>query len=154
MDLKRFPALIVNIYEIVTELENMFPGRKFTPDGHMVGSIGEALAAYYYGIELLPLSAECHDGKCGDRMIQIKATQGAYIGIRSEPEHLLVLKLDRTGAFKEVFNGPGSLVWDLVRSKAFPKNGQHKILLSTLAKIMAGVATERRLPRIRNNSNS
>jgi hypothetical protein len=30
----------------------MFPGRHFTPDGHMVGSFGEALAAHHYGIEL------------------------------------------------------------------------------------------------------
>ncbi|MPM11547.1 hypothetical protein SDC9_57893 [bioreactor metagenome] len=26
------------IYKISNELENMFPGRHFTPDGHMVGS--------------------------------------------------------------------------------------------------------------------
>jgi hypothetical protein len=30
----------------------MFPGGHFTPDGHMVGSIGEAIAAYHYGIDL------------------------------------------------------------------------------------------------------
>ena len=37
---------------IVAELEAEFPGRHFTLDGHLIGSIGEVMAAYYYGIEL------------------------------------------------------------------------------------------------------
>ena len=32
---------------IVAELEAEFPGRHFTLDGHLVGSIGEVMAAYY-----------------------------------------------------------------------------------------------------------
>ena len=35
---------------IVNELEADFPGRHFTLDGHLVGSIGEVMAAYYYGV--------------------------------------------------------------------------------------------------------
>ena len=38
---------------IVNELEERFPGRKFTIDGHLFGSIGEVIAKYYYNIELL-----------------------------------------------------------------------------------------------------
>ncbi len=34
------PDKIWQIYAIVSDLENMF-GRHFTPEGHMVGSIGE-----------------------------------------------------------------------------------------------------------------
>jgi hypothetical protein len=34
------PDKIRQIYAIVSDLENML-GRHFTPDGHMVGSIGE-----------------------------------------------------------------------------------------------------------------
>lgn len=34
------PDIIRQIYAIVSDLENMF-GRHFTPDGQMVGSIGE-----------------------------------------------------------------------------------------------------------------
>ncbi|MEY3457412.1 MAG: hypothetical protein RL215_569 [Planctomycetota bacterium] len=44
MDLVRFPQLLRDIYAAVDELERMFPGRHFTPDGHMVGSIGEAFS--------------------------------------------------------------------------------------------------------------
>ena len=37
--------LLASLYRIVERLEVLFPGRKFTPDGHLVGSIGEVIAA-------------------------------------------------------------------------------------------------------------
>ena len=39
----KFRALVKQLYITVNELEVMFPGRHFTPDGHMVGSLGECL---------------------------------------------------------------------------------------------------------------
>jgi hypothetical protein len=42
---QKVPGLRTRLYEITDELENMF-GRKFTPDGHLVGSLGEAMAVY------------------------------------------------------------------------------------------------------------
>jgi len=39
------PPPVAAIYRAVTELEALYPGRKFTPDGHLVGSIGEVVAA-------------------------------------------------------------------------------------------------------------
>ena len=44
------------LYSISQDLESLFPGRHYTPDGHMIGSIGEALAASYYGLELFTAS--------------------------------------------------------------------------------------------------
>jgi hypothetical protein len=52
MNKRKFPKLLRSIYDSVDALEAMFRGRHFTPDGHMVGSLGEAFAAHYYGIEL------------------------------------------------------------------------------------------------------
>ena len=63
MDTTRFPELIRSIYRAVDELELMFLGRHFTPDGHMVGSIGEAIAKHYYGVNLYSASHEAHDGE-------------------------------------------------------------------------------------------
>jgi hypothetical protein len=37
----------------VSDLEKEFEGRKFTPDGHLVGSIGEVVAAYGPSVVLL-----------------------------------------------------------------------------------------------------
>ena len=89
MNTTRFPQRLRAIYDAVDELETMFPGRHFTPDGHLVGSPGEALAAHHYQLELLPASARCHDCICDGRSVQIKATQGNRIAISSQPDQTL-----------------------------------------------------------------
>lgn len=135
MSVEQVPCLVRELYGIVDELERLFPGRKFTPDGHLVGSIGEVLAAHYYGIDLLKGSSETHDGisPCG-KMVQIKATQGTSVALRSEPEHLLVLKIHRDGGFEEVYNGYGPVAWQI--SGGLQKNGQRPVSLSKLSKLM------------------
>ncbi|MES2992314.1 MAG: hypothetical protein V4844_12925 [Pseudomonadota bacterium] len=148
MDQARFPQLLRAIYDAVDELEGMFPGRHFTPDGHLVGSLGEALASFHYGVELSAASARCHDGVCGARNVQVKATQGDRIALSSEPEHLLVIRLKRDGTFTEEYNGPGALVWGLVSPKTRPKNGQYQVALSTLRRLMNAVGAAHRLPRL------
>ncbi len=65
MDLDEVPRLIGCLYDIVDRLEELFPGRKFTPDGHLVGSIGEVIAANLYGLELVPPRAEASPGRPG-----------------------------------------------------------------------------------------
>ena len=105
------PDLVAKLYEIVNRLEELFPGRKFTPDGHLVGSIGEVIAANLYDLELLPPSTETHDAKAPDgTLVQVKATQGKGIGISSRPDHLLVLKLHRDASAEETYTGPGRCV--------------------------------------------
>jgi hypothetical protein len=37
----KLPSAVAAIYRAVEELEKAYHGRKFTPDGHLVGSIGE-----------------------------------------------------------------------------------------------------------------
>jgi hypothetical protein len=148
MDERRFPELIKELYRLVGELEAMFPGRHFTPDGHMVGSIGECLAAHYYNLELLPASSAGRDAVVDGRNVEIKATQGSSIGLRSCPEHLLVLKLDRSGGFCEVYNGPGRPVWELVAHKPRPSNGMYQVRLSRLAVLMNKVSEQDRIPPV------
>lgn len=127
------------------ELEAMFPGRHFTPDGHMLGSLGEAIAEYYYRVVLSNASAYCHDGVCDGKNVQIKATQGSRIALSSEPEYLLVLRINRDGTFEEQYNGPGSKPWELVAHKPRPKNGQYQLSLSALRKLMDNVSDEEKL---------
>ena len=139
------PRLVRALYTVVGELEQHFPGRKFTLDGHLVGSIGEVLAAHRYNLKLLPASAQGHDATSSDgRLVQVKATQGKSIALRSEPQHLLVLVLDPEGNAHEVFNGPGSIVWPHVgRSQSI---GQRSIGVSKLRTLMKQVAPSQRLP--------
>src|SRR4051794_18279082 len=88
------PGVVQRLYDLVGELERSFPGRPFTLDGHLVGSLGEVLASHHYNLELLPCSAECHDATTNDgRLVQVKATQGTTVALRSQPDHLLVILL-------------------------------------------------------------
>jgi len=40
MDAQRLSELACDLYRIVRDLEAMFPGRHFTLDGHLIGSVG------------------------------------------------------------------------------------------------------------------
>ena len=112
------PAKIQELFRIVAELENDFPERHFTLDGHLVGSIGEVMAEYHYGIVLDKASEKTHDGTVGDRRVQIKLTQRDNILISSKPEYLIVLYLTGSGKIYEVYNGPGAKPWDTARKQA------------------------------------
>lgn len=64
---------ITELFAITKELEELYPGRKFTIDGHLVGSIGEVLVADKFNLTLLPNSTKTHDAKESEgRYYQIK----------------------------------------------------------------------------------
>ena len=138
---------IKQLYKITNELETEYPGRKFTPDGHLVGSIGEVIVAENYGLELLPNSTEKHDAKTKDgKMVQIKATQINRISISSEPDFLIVIQLLTDGSWNEIYNGPGNLVWD--SAGKMQKNGQRPISLHKLKCLMDDVMDSDKIKRI------
>jgi hypothetical protein len=144
---KHVPKLVERLYAIVAELEAHFPGRPFTLDGHLVGSLGEVLGAAYYDLELLPCSSECHDAVgANGQQVQIKATQCEKVGMRSLCDHLLVLRLSKDGSAHEVYNGPGELAWNA--AGPMQRNGQRAIRLSTLSRLASQVPVERRLKRV------
>jgi hypothetical protein len=115
---------VQQMIDIVTELEDVFPGRHFTLDGHLVGSIGEVLASYHYGIELFKASTEKHDGIVDGREVQIKITQQDDIVINAEPDYLIVLYLTHNGDVYEVYNGKGDIPWEKA-SKKDSHNNRH-----------------------------
>ena len=115
---------IQKLISIVKELETDFPGRHFSLDGHLVGSIGEVMAAYYYGIELYAASAVAHDGEIDGKKVQIKISQQDDIVINHEPEYLIVLYLRKNGDVFEVYNGPGEAPWNSA-SKRDSHNNRH-----------------------------
>jgi hypothetical protein len=149
LDETRFPALIRQLYSTVAELQAMFPGRPFTPDGHLVGSLAECFAEYYYGLRLAACSTTGHDAYLNGRKVEIKATQGSRVSLRSGPELLLVFLLLRDGSLEEIYSGPGAPVWSLVESKPRPSNGQYSVSLAQLRKLMKDVPPEQRVPLLR-----
>jgi hypothetical protein len=141
------PRLVERLYEVVAELERLFLGRHFTPDGHLVGSIGEVLAASRYGLELLPSSTQSHDARTSNgTLVQIKATQGRSVGLRGEPQHLIVLHLTTRGSVTEVYNGPGALAWSAAGKRQ--SNGQRPITLHKLRLLMKQVPSRLRIDEV------
>ena len=142
--IREVSSIISDIYTAVARLEDLYPGRRFTPDGHMVGSLGEAIASERYGITLFEPSHPIHDGfdQCG-RLVQIKATQTNRIGINEEPDYLIVLRMKKSGEFEEVYNGPGAPAWNA--AGGVHKNGQRPISLSRLRELNGQVSPEDRI---------
>ncbi len=147
MAVEMVPTLVQQLYAIVSELEQLFENkRKFTPDGHLVGSIGEVIAAHWYGLKLLPHSNRGHDAvSSSGKQVEIKATQGSVVRLREDAEHLVVLLLDKAGGATEVYNGPCSPVWAACGP---PRNGQRAISVTRLRRLMEDVPPDNRLPRV------
>ena len=126
-----FKACVEGLYRIVQTLEKMFPDRPFTPDGHMVGSLGECIVADAYGLRLMAPSNEGYDAITAEGLkVEIKTTQAKSVAFRSVPDHCIVIKLLKDGSFKEIFNGPGSMLDPLLEAKKPQSNGQRQLSLS------------------------
>ena len=141
---KPLTAIIQDLFRTVCELESRYPGRKFSIDGHLLGSIGEVIAAEYYGLTLLPNSSERHDAKDRqERLIQIKATQIDRISISSEPDYLIVIQITSDGNWSEIYNGAGSRVWN--NAGKIQKNGQRPISIAKLKLLMKSVSDDEKI---------
>lgn len=148
VDHNKIRTLVKRLYATVNELEAMFPGRHFTPDGHMVGSLGECLVADAYRLTLKPASNRGYDAVTEAGLeVEIKATQSNSVAFRSQPQHTIIIKILRDGTFEEIYNGPGALVWDQFAGKRLPSNGQFQISLNKLQQLNATVAQSDRVPR-------
>jgi len=53
------------------------------------------------------------------------------------------------GTVNEIFNGPGSLAWDLVKNKKIPKNGLYAVSFTKLLELMKSVPNDKRVARVR-----
>ena len=138
---------IKQLYKITNELEQTYPGCKFTVDGHLVGSIGEVIVAEHYGLSLLPNSTKTHDAVSKEgKQVQIKATQVKGIAISSEPDYLIVIRILPDGSWEEIYNGPGKAAWD--NAGKMQKNGQRPISLSKLRNLMGSVDVNDKIARI------
>ena len=145
---ERVAETIRRLYALTGELEELLPGRHYTLDGHLVGSIGEALAARWYGLTLYPAGRKTHDAVSeGGREVQIKVTQRSKVALSGEPEYLLVMELHPDGYFTEVYNGPGAPVWQSMHIS--PTRRQQPVTLSRLRELQKTVPHEQRLQRKR-----
>lgn len=142
---------IRQIYTVVAELTALFPGRKFTPDGHMVGSLGEAIAAIDYGIELFPnVGHPAVDGRINGREVQVKTTQGKEVAVKKPRpgDLLLVLKLNQNGTWEHIYDGDSERVWNELNTQKETFMREKVISFIRLKKLQTQVQEKDRIKRI------
>ncbi|MFC5344327.1 hypothetical protein ACETK8_17565 [Brevundimonas staleyi] len=134
------PREVEAIYQAVATLERNYPGRKFTPDGHLVGSIGEVIAREALGLTLYPASHPGHDAHDAEgRQVQVKLTGGSSVALRATCEQLLVMRVFDLSYAEIVYYGDGEAVWQAC-GKPQASNGQRTISLSKLRAIAKSAA--------------
>jgi hypothetical protein len=131
----KLPEPVAAIYRAVAQLEAAYPGRTFTPDGHLVGSIGEVIAAEALGLELHKASHPSHDAFDANGNVQIKMTGGKSVSLYATCERLVVLKVISPTEAEIVYDGPGEPAWTLAGK--MQKNGQRTVSLAKLAALRA-----------------
>jgi hypothetical protein len=135
-DLVDLPEPVADIYRAVAKLTEKYK-RPFTPDGHLIGSIGEVIAMEALDLELCPPSTRGYDATCQARgQVQIKITARKGIAMRGPCNHLIVFQIVPPDKAKLVYDGPGKDLW----GSAGPTraNGQRQVSLSKLERLQAG----------------
>ena len=142
-------ALVADLHRVVEALEALHPGRRFTPDGHLVGSLGEVAAVALFDITLHNASTKGCDTITSDgRTVEIKATYGnSGVGVRRSShgiaDALVVLKLSKDGSVEVVYNGPYALAHTLIADKPDTSNGQVSMRLARLRSLDSDGARRR-----------
>ena len=145
--MEEVPVLIGDLLKTTQRLNKLFHGRPFTPDGHLVGSIGEVVAEYIYDLSLEPCSTPQIDARTKDGItVQVKLTgeTGQTYAFRwppasngEVPHMLLCLKLTQHG-FRQIYNGtfPNALLDEKVPQK----NGQVRLSIATLQALKSEIS--------------
>jgi hypothetical protein len=114
-------------------------GRPVSPDGHLVGSLGEIFAAETLGLKLMPPSNRGFDATGpGGEKIEIKTTTRNSISLSNEPslaQRLVVVVLSSDGEGRIAYDG---LMAPVIAVAGSPqKNGQRRVALSRISCLSA-----------------
>jgi len=147
MKKKEFSLAVKNVFDGCRNLSKLCGGiRNFTPDGRMVGDIGEVIAGFFYGVELHKNGHRNWDGTYESRSVQIKVTGGIDTYLKEPPEEgfldglLMVFEINReSGEYKIVYNGDIKRVWNALNNLKIDKTGAKMISLDRLRKLQESV---------------
>lgn len=147
----KFISAVKSVFDACRHLskasDNM---RLFTPDGRMVGDIGEVIAGIFYQIELDKVGRRDWDGTYNSRNVQIKTTGGKSTYLKKPPKEgfanglLMVFHINReSGEYELVYNGNIQCVWDELKNKRLDKTGAKTIQLDRLRKLQKSVHSKK-----------
>ena len=132
---------IKDLYSSVAKLQAAFPGKPFTPDGRMVGDIGEAIAALKFNVVLDKRLRRDWDGYRIDSFeekseVQVKATQKDETYLKKPPHEgdLIVFKIFDNGEWECCYDGKIMRVWNSLVKQKPDSTGAKFIQLARLRK--------------------
>jgi hypothetical protein len=143
------PEALTQLQTIVLLLQQTYPQKRFTLDGRLVGDLGEVLAETVYDIKLFTGLEKHYDAICSDgRLVQIKTTLKGSLTFPCDhiPDYYLGIKIRPDGSCLEVFNGPGDLVYDLVRKRKPTKINLWSVNITTMMRQNENVQMNDRIP--------
>jgi len=124
MDANEFKKKIASIYGIANELGREFNISKCTPDGHLLGAIGQIAAKIAFGLNFGSNKKE-HNCTWSDQdriiNIQVRCTGRGSIALREEPEYLIAIEIFESGKLSLLYNGPGKFLWNQVKKQKQPQ---------------------------------
>ncbi|MCX6718420.1 MAG: hypothetical protein NTY81_02355 [Candidatus Staskawiczbacteria bacterium] len=156
MEKAEFTSAVKNVFHSCRDLSKLSGGmRKFTPDGRMVGDIGEVIAGVFYQIELHDVGRHDWDGTYNGRNVQIKATSGDGTYLKEPPEDgfadglLMVFQIDReSGEYKSIYNGDIQRVWEALNNLKIDRTGAKMIPLDRLKELQKSVLPKDIIPEV------
>jgi hypothetical protein len=143
------PEAVRQMLAIVQELCIVYPNKRFTLDGRLVGDIGEVLVEEAYDLALFSDLRRHHDAQCSDgRLVQIKATMKKSLTFPADhvPDYYLGVQVGADGTFLEIFNGPGTIAAKAVSGRAIPKTNLHSLSIATLMNLQREVEPRHKIP--------
>lgn len=126
---------VKSMLKIVDELRKTYPKRKFTLDGRLVGDLGEILVEQSYDVNLYKNIKAKYDGETPDgKKVQIKTTMQDSLTFPADfiPDFYIGIKIKLDGTFYEIYNGPGELIFQLIKDRVRPTNNLHNIPINRL----------------------
>ena len=135
-------SAIREMFEAQRGLQRVFPKRLFTPDGRMIGDIGEAIAEIDFQVTVDPKSRKHWDGRredgcsgCPD--VQVRATQKDETYVKESPDDgcLLVFRIFPDGSWECCYNGSTARVWRSLASRKADGTNAKFIKLDELRKL-------------------
>jgi hypothetical protein len=138
---------VKDLLKIIAKMQIDYPKKKFTLDGRLVGDIGEILAEQLYDLVLLDGLQEKYDAISNDKLVQIKTTMKKTLGFGDIPDYYLGIKVDENGKVEEIFNGPGLMIWNIIKHKKRPKNYFYSVNISRLKKLNSSVKNKDKIKR-------
>lgn len=150
MDAREFKKKIAEIYKIANELGSAFDIDTCTPDGHLLGAIGQIASKIAFKLEFGSQKEE-HNSTWADGIrkvnVQVRCSGRGSIALREEPEHLIALEIGETGRIRLLFNGPGQYVWRRIKHQ---RNSQKYASSKTLIEAQKEVDAKDQIPIVEN----